>query len=72
MTLARQLEEAIWTPKVGDRVKVRKKMSHGEAVGGEGRVVEVSGEPALAILFDGEEEEGAHKWYVASELERLA
>ena len=51
--------------KIGERVKIKPGMGHGSMEEMEGKIVEI-GSPALAILFNGEEE--PHKWYVASEL----
>lgn len=54
----------------GDRVRVREGAAHDEMTkGAEGEIAEVSPEPALAIRFDGMD--GLHRWYVASELERI-
>lgn len=69
-SLARAAADAGWTPTAGDRVRVREGAAHDEMTkGAEGEIAEVSPEPAIAIRFDGMD--GLHRWYVASELERV-
>jgi hypothetical protein len=56
---------------VGERVRVKNGAAHDDMTkDAEGEIAEVSAEPALAVRFDGMDE--LHRWYVASELDRVS